>query len=66
MKSVANFEIWLNLVKMGQMVNYQEGKKMCEKGKEEIKQAKLDIIKSYFDEVNEDLKDIIIDDDDDV
>ena len=66
MKSVANFEIWLNLVKTGQMVNYQEGQKMREKGKEEMKQAKLDIIKSYFDGVNEDLKDIIIDDDDDV
>ena len=39
---------------------------MREKGKEEMKQAKLDIIKSYFDGVNEDLKDIIIDDDDDV
>jgi hypothetical protein len=66
MKSAANFEIWLNLVKTGQMVNYQEGQKMREKGKEEMKQAKLDIIKSYFDGVNEDLKDIIIDDDDDV
>jgi len=65
-KSAANFKIWLNLVKTGQMVNYQEGQKMREKGKEEIKQAKLDIIKSYFDGVNEDLKDIIIDDDDDV
>ena len=48
------------------MVNYQEGQKMRERGKEEMKQAKLDIIKSYFDGVNEDLKDIIIDDDDDV
>jgi len=66
MKSAANFEIWLNLVKTGQMVNYQEGQKMREKGKEEMKQAKLDIIKSYFDGVNEDLKDIIIDDDDDI
>ena len=65
MKSAANFEIWLNLVKTGQMVNYQEGQKMRERGKEEMKQAKLDIIKSYFDGVNEDLKDIIIDDDDD-
>jgi len=65
-KSAANFKIWLNLVKTGQMVNYQEGQKMRERGKEEMKQAKLDIIKSYFDGVNEDLKDIIIDDDDDV
>ena len=66
MKSAANFEIWLNLVKTGQMVNYQEGQKLRERGNEEMKQAKLDIIKSYFDGVNEDLKDIIIDDDDDV
>ena len=66
MKSATNFEIWLNLVKMEQMVNYQEGQKMREKEKEKMKQAKLDIIKSYFDGVNEDLKDIIIDDDDDV
>ena len=66
MKSAANFEIWLNLVKTGQMVNYQEGQKLRERGNEEMKQAKLDIIKSYFDGVNEDLKDIIIDDDNDV
>jgi len=39
---------------------------MREKENEEMKQAKLDIIKSYFNGVNEDLKDIIIDDDDDV
>jgi len=37
MKSVANFEIWLNLVKMGQMVNYQEGQKMRKKEKEKMK-----------------------------
>ena len=29
-----------------------------------MKQAKLDIIKLYFDRVNKDLKDIIIDNDD--
>jgi hypothetical protein len=63
MKSGANFEIWLNLVKTGQMVNYKEGNSMCEDGKKILKEAKFDIIKAYFDGVNEDLKDHILDDD---
>lgn len=64
MKSGANFELWLNLVKTGQIVNYEEGNSMYEEGKKYMKEAKFDIIKTYFDGVNEDLKDYILDDDD--
>ena len=63
MKSAANFEIWLNLVKTGQLVDYQEGQRMRESGKQSVKEAKLHIIKDYFNEVNE--EDLILDDDDD-
>ena len=63
MKSGANFEIWLNLVKTGQMVNYKEDNSMCEDSKKNLKEAKFDIIKAYFDGVNENLKDYILDDD---
>lgn len=63
MNSASNFEIWLNLVKTGEMANYEEGSTMRERGRQCMKQAKLEIIKSYFDGVNEDLKDFIIDDD---
>ena len=63
MKSGANFKIWLNLVKTGQMVNYKKGNSMCEDGKKNLKEAKFDIIKAYFDRVNKDLKDYILDDD---
>ena len=62
MNSTANFEIWLNLVKTGQMANYEEGSVMRQRGKLEMKNAKLDIIKSYFDGVDEDFKDMIDDD----
>ena len=62
MKSAANFDIWLNLVKTGQMVDYKEGSNMLKRGKKEMKNAKLDILKSYFDGINEDLEGAIIED----
>ena len=63
MKSMVNFEIWLNLVKTGQLVDYKEGQLICERGKKDMKQAKLDIVKSYFYGINEDF---IIEEEDDV
>lgn len=62
MNSSANFEIWLNLVKTGKMASYEEGSIMREKGKMEMREAHLNIITSYFDEVNENLEDLISDD----
>ena len=64
MKTAANFEIWINLVKTGEMVDYKEGPLMRESGKRAMKEAKLDIVKSYFDGVNEDLNEFIVDGDD--
>uniref|UniRef100_U9SX96 Uncharacterized protein n=1 Tax=Rhizophagus irregularis (strain DAOM 181602 / DAOM 197198 / MUCL 43194) TaxID=747089 RepID=U9SX96_RHIID len=65
MNSAANFEIWLNLVRTGQIADYKNGTSMCEEGKKFMKEVKLNIIKEYFDEVDEkNLKDFITDDDD--
>jgi hypothetical protein len=63
MKSASNFDIWINLVKTGKMVDYKEGSRMREQGKNEMKLAKLDIIKSYFDGVGDSLNEFIEDDD---
>jgi len=62
MKVGANFEIWLNLVRTGQMADYKKGPTMCEEGKKFMKEAKLDIVKAYFNGVDENL-DFIADDD---
>ncbi|CAB4430645.1 unnamed protein product [Rhizophagus irregularis] len=63
MKVGANFEIWLNLVRTGQMADYKKGPTMCGEGKKFMKEAKLDIVKAYFNGVDENLKDFIADDD---
>jgi hypothetical protein len=63
MKIGANFEIWLNLVRTGQMADYKKGPTMCGEGKKFMKEAKLDIVKAYFNGVDENLKDFIADDD---
>ncbi|EXX53172.1 hypothetical protein RirG_246450 [Rhizophagus irregularis DAOM 197198w] len=63
MKVGANFEIWLNLVRTGQMADYKKGLTMCGEGKKFMKEAKLDIVKAYFNGVDENLKDFIADDD---
>ncbi len=63
MKVGANFEIWLNFVRTGQMADYKKGPTMCEEGKKFMKEAKLDIVKAYFNGVDENLKDFIADDD---
>jgi hypothetical protein len=62
MKSAANFEIWINLVKTGEMVDYKEGQNLLKIGKKEMKEAKFDIIKDYFDGVSE--EEIIFEEDD--
>ena len=64
MKTAANFEIWINLVKTEKMVDYKEGPLIWESRKRTMKEAKLQIVKSYFDGINEDLKDFIVDGDD--
>jgi hypothetical protein len=46
------------------MANYEGGTTMYEEGKKSMKKAKFDIVQSYFDGVDENLKDFIIDDDD--
>jgi hypothetical protein len=63
MKSASNFEIWINLMKTGEMIDYKEGSIMREQGKNEMKLAKLNIIKSYFDGVGDSLNEFIEDDD---
>ena len=60
MNSAANFKIWLNLVKTGQIVDYENGLIIHERGKEELKKSKIEIIKSYFDNIdNNHLKELI-------
>ena len=60
MNSVANFEIWLNLVKTGQIVDYEKGLTIYKRGKEELKKFKIEIIKLYFDNIDNDhLKELI-------
>ena len=62
MNSATNFKIWLNLVKMGQIVDYENGLTMHERGKEELKKSKIEIIKSYFNNVDDNhLKELIKD-----
>ncbi|GBC36687.1 uncharacterized protein OCT59_002942 [Rhizophagus irregularis] len=63
MKVGANFKIWLNLVRTGQMADYKKGPTMCGEGKKFMKEAKLNIVKAYFNGVDENLKDFIADDD---
>ena len=61
MNSALNFEVWLNLVKTG-MLNYEEGPTLRENNKKYVKDSKLDIVKSYFDGVDENLSDFLEDD----
>ncbi len=63
MNSVANFEIWLNLVKTGQIVDYKKGLIIYKKEKEELKKFKIEIIKLYFDNVDDDYLKKLIEDD---
>ncbi|CAB5377140.1 unnamed protein product [Rhizophagus irregularis] len=48
---------------VGQMADYKKGPTMCREGKKFMKEAKLDIVKAYFNGVDENLKDFIADDD---
>ena len=49
-------------MKTGQIVNYENGLTMHERGKEELKKFKIEIIKSYFDNVDDNhLKELIED-----
>ncbi|CAB4429626.1 unnamed protein product [Rhizophagus irregularis] len=63
MKVSANFEIWFNLVRIGQLADYKKGLTICKKRKKFMKEVKLDIVKAYFSGVDENLKDFIADDD---
>ncbi|CAB4394226.1 unnamed protein product [Rhizophagus irregularis] len=46
-----------------QMADYKKGPTICGEGKKFMKEAKLDIVKAYFNGVDENLKDFIADDD---
>ncbi|PKY54343.1 hypothetical protein RhiirA4_473106 [Rhizophagus irregularis] len=50
-------------VRTEQLADYKKGSTICEEGKKFMKKVKLDIIKAYFNEVDENLKDFIADDD---
>lgn len=62
MNSAENFDIWVNVVKSGLIVAHEDGAALHENGKQIMKAAKLNIIKSYFNGVVEE-DSIIIDDD---
>ncbi|CAB4495820.1 unnamed protein product [Rhizophagus irregularis] len=48
---------------VGQMADYKKSPTMCGEGKKFMKEAKLNIVKAYFNGVDENLKDFIADDD---
>ncbi|CAB4425662.1 unnamed protein product [Rhizophagus irregularis] len=47
-KSAINFEIWINLVRTGELISYEEELKTQERIRE-IKRIKIEIIREYFD-----------------
>ncbi|CAB4389577.1 unnamed protein product [Rhizophagus irregularis] len=47
-KTAINFEIWINLVRTGKLISYDEELKTQEKNREN-KRIKIEIIKEYFD-----------------
>jgi len=47
-KSAINFEIWINLVRTGELISYDEELKTQERNREN-KRIKIEIIKEYFD-----------------
>ncbi|CAB4430641.1 unnamed protein product [Rhizophagus irregularis] len=47
-KTAINFEIWINLVRTGKLISYDEELKTQERNREN-KRIKIEIIKEYFD-----------------
>ncbi|GES92671.1 hypothetical protein GLOIN_2v1849317 [Rhizophagus clarus] len=47
-KSAINFEIWINLVRTGELISYDEKLKTQERNRKN-KRIKIEIIKEYFD-----------------
>jgi len=63
MKVVANFDLWINLVRTGKLESYKDGVDFHNKAKQEIKDLKVQIIKSYFNDVDEEkLNNFVIND----
>ena len=59
--SATNFEIWINLVRTGKLINYEEVK--SQERKRVNKEIKIEVIEKYFDvsgvsfdEINDDDK----------
>jgi hypothetical protein len=64
MKIATNFDLWINLVCTGMLEDYENGQNYHERGKQELRDLKIQIIKSYFNDVNEEkLNNIVINDD---
>ncbi len=64
MKVTGNFFIWLNLVKSGVLVGYDQANLFHTNGKEELKQAKLAFLQNDFGELDGvNLNELVFDDD---
>lgn len=64
MKIATNFDLWINLVRTGMLEDYENGQSYHERGKEELRDLKIQIIKSYFNDVDEEkLNNIVTNDD---
>ena len=61
MKVVANFDLWLNLVRTGTLKNYKAD--FRNKAKEELKDLKVQIIKSCFNNINKEKLNNFVNDD---
>lgn len=58
-KSAVNFEIWINLVRTGNIISYEEGLTL---GNKEKRRIKIEIVKEYFDISDVNLEEMTNDD----
>ena len=64
MKIVTNFDLWINLVRTGILEDYGNGQIYHKRAKQELRDLKIQIIKSYFSDVDEEkLNNIVTNDD---
>ncbi|CAB4390128.1 unnamed protein product [Rhizophagus irregularis] len=64
MKIATNFDLWINLVRTGMLEDYKNGQSYHEREKQELRDLKIQIIKSYFNDVDEEKLNNIIKNDD--
>ncbi|CAB4401670.1 unnamed protein product [Rhizophagus irregularis] len=64
MKIATNFDLWINLVRTRMLEDYKNGQSYHERGKQELRDLKIQIIKSYFNDVDEEKLNNIIKNDD--